>query len=1003
MKKFTHRWQRKSCLLLLLIAMSKSGFGAPNTNAEMAVVKTVAWPVTGKVVTASGDPLPGVTVIVKGTTIGAATDASGNFSLNVPETPGTLVVSFIGYTNQEIPFSGPGTYNITLQDDAKALEEVVVIGYGTQKREDLSGAVAAVSSKDFQKGNVTTPEQLITGKVAGVQITSNGGQPGSGSTIRIRGGASLSATNDPLYVVDGVPLSGYGISGSANPLALINPNDIESMTILKDASATAIYGSRASNGVVLITTKKGKSGKPTLNFNTQFIASTVSKYVDVLSADEIRTYVNENGTEEQNALLGNANTDWQKEIYQTATGTDNNLSLSGAYKNMPYRISAGYLNQQGVLQTDKFERKSAAINLTPQLLDNHLKVDLNVKGSITNNRFANQGAIGAAVSFDPTQSVYADNQYGGYFEWLRSDGSLNPNAPRNPVALLEQREDQSKVQRSFGNAQIDYKFHFLPDLHANLNLGYDVAKGTGTIFVPAEAAQSYNVDPSLSGVNNYYRQDVNNKVLEFYLNYTKDLAALKSNVNLTAGYGFYDNKTKNYNYPSFSAIGDTIPSSVPVYAFDIPENRLKSYYGRLIYSFKDKYIFTGTVRWDASSRFAPENRWGAFPSASLAWRVNEEPFLQNLNSLSDLKFRASYGITGQQEIGNNYAYLSSYGLSVEAAKYQFGNNFYYMYTPSAYDANIKWEETATANLGLDYGFFNNRINGSIDIYHKKTKDLLSVISIPVGSNFSNQIYTNVGSIENQGLEFSINGIPVQKENLNWSIGFNLTANKNEITQLTASDDPSFVGNLTGGISGATGQSIQVNSVGYRTYSFFVYKQVYNENGNPIEGVYADLNEDGVINEQDRYRYKSAAPLVTLGFNTQVDYKKWNLSTIMRAYLGNYIYNNIGSNLGVEKNILSPSGILNNSISSIYATNFFNNQFQSDYYIENASFLRMDNLTLGYNAGKVFNAANLRLSFTCQNVFTVTKYSGVDPEISSGIDNNFYLRPRTFVVGLNLGF
>ncbi|ALJ00950.1 SusC/RagA family TonB-linked outer membrane protein [Rufibacter tibetensis] len=988
------QWKRAASSLLLLVAFLLVGAGQ-----AFAQQRTISGTVTGD----GASPLIGVSVVLKGTTTATATDVNGQFSLPVTGNTGTLVFSYIGYVTQEVPVGAQSTYNVNLLTDARALDEVVVIGYGTQRREDLSGAISTVGSEDFQQGNVTTPEQLITGKVAGVTITSNGGQPGSGSTIRIRGGASLSASNDPLFVVDGVPLTGNGISGSTNPLSLINPNDIESMTILKDASATAIYGSRASNGVVLITTKKGQSGKPTVNFNSQYIVSNVTKKVDVLGAEEFRAYVNENGTAAQKALLGTANTNWQDEIYQTATGTDNNLSLSGALKNLPYRISAGYLNQEGVLRTDKFQRKSAAISLTPHLLDDHLKVDLNVKGSVTNTRFANQGAIGAAVAFDPTQPVRAENQFGNYFEWVTRDADgkvqLNPNAARNPVALLEQRNDRSEVQRSFGNAQIDYSFHFLPALHANLNLGYDIAKGQGTVFVPAEAAQSFTT----AGVNNNYLQRVNNKVLEFYMNYTKDLTGIQSNVNATAGYGYYNNRTKNYFFPSYNANREVIEGSTPLFEFDIPENTLISYYGRLIYTFKDKYTFTGTVRTDGSSRFSPDVRWGLFPSASVAWKIKEEPFLKTVEVLNDLKLRASYGETGQENIGPNYGYQAIYNLSAEASQYQLGNNFYYMYTPEEYDAGIKWEQTATSNLGIDYGFFNNRINGSFDIYKKKTKDLLSVISVPVGSNFSNLLLTNIGNIENRGLEFSINAVPVQKEDLNWSIGFNLTANENKITKLTANEDSSFVGNPAGGISGATGQSIQINSVGYRTYSFFVYKQVYDENGTPLEGVYADLNKDGVINFSDQYRYKAPSPLVTLGFNTQVDYKKWNLSTIMRAYLGNYMYNNISANLGVSRNILNPAGFLGNSTTSFYNSNFVNNQYQSDYYIENASFLRMDNLTLGYNAGKVFNAANLRLSLTCQNVFTVTKYTGVDPEINSGIDNNFYMRPRTFVVGLNLGF
>ncbi|QCR23116.1 TonB-dependent receptor [Pontibacter sp. SGAir0037] len=967
--------------------------------------------VNGRVTDENGVGLPGVTVLLKGSSTAAPTNANGNFTITVPSANGTLVFSYIGFQTQEVPINNRSTIAVTLGTDAKALGEVVVIGYGTQKSEDVSGSLTSVSAEDFQRGNVVTPEQLITGKVAGVQITSNGGQPGAGSTIRIRGGASLNASNDPLIVVDGVPLTGYGISGATNPLSLINPNDIETMTILKDASATAIYGSRASNGVVLITTKRGKGGKTTVNFNSQFITSTVTKKVDVLSADELRAYVNENGTEEQRASLGNANTDWQDEIYQTALGTDNTLSVSGALKNMPYRVSLGYLNQEGVLRTDKFERQSAAISLTPEFFDNHLKIDLNAKGSITNSRFANQGAIGAAVAFDPTQPVRTENQYGNYFEWTtveRTDQGenilLNPNASRNPVSLLELRDDRSKVRRSFGNAQLDYKFHFLPDLHANLNLGYDIATGEGTIFVPAEAGQNLiNNNPALSGLNNRYRQTTDNRVFEFYLNYTKNLAAINSDINFTAGYGFYDNKTTNYNYPSYSASGEVQPGTTPVFPFDIPQNRLKSYYGRLIYTLHDKYIFTGTLRTDGSSRFSPENRWGVFPSASIAWRVSDEPFLNSVGSLSDLKLRLSYGITGQQEGIYNYSYLANYNLSSPASQYQLGNSFYHMYAPAAYDANMKWEQTAATNAGLDYGFLNNRISGSLDVYYRRTKDLLSVIPAPVGSNFSNLILTNVGNIDSRGLEFNVNAVAVEKQDVTWNIGFNLTANWNEITNLTASDDPSFAGNLVGGISGATGQNIQIHSEGYRPYSFYVFKQVYDENGKPLEGVYADLNDDGIINDNDRYRYQAAAPIVTLGFNTQLNYKKWSASTIVRSYLGNYIYNNVSANLGVERNILNPSEFIGNSTTSIFNTNFFNNQYQSDYYIENASFLRMDNLTLSYNAGKVFNAANLVLSLTGQNVFTVTKYSGVDPEISSGIDNNFYLRPRTFVVGLNLGF
>jgi TonB-linked SusC/RagA family outer membrane protein len=961
--------------------------------------------ISGQVLDEKGLPLPGASVIAGERS--TATDANGNFKLsNIKAGTVTVTVKFLGYVDlqQSVTATADSKVNFSLKPASTGLNEVVIIGYGSQQKKNLTGAISTVTSKDFQKGSITTPEQLIAGKVPGVSITSNGGAPGSGSVIRIRGGASLSASNDPLIVVDGVPLSNNAISGASNPLSLINPNDIETFTVLKDASATAIYGSRASNGVILITTKKGRSGAPVINFSTQLSTYKVNKQLDVLTADEFRTYVNANGAAAQKAMLGTANTNWQDEIYQTSLGSDNNLSVSGSYKNIPYRISAGYLNQVGVLITDKLQRTTGAISLNPKLFDNHLKIDINLKGALTDTRFANQGAIGAAVSFDPTQPVYIKNTFGNYFEWVNtsSDGTVvpNPNAARNPIGLLAQRTDKSQVKRSYGNAQFDYSMHFLPELHANLNLGYDVSNGKGTTFVPSLAAQSFAVQ----GLDNRYQQDVNNKVVEFYLNYTKDLKSINSNINATAGYGYYDFLTRIYYYPSYNANGGLVAGSEPVFPFDKPQTTLLSYYGRLIYTLADRYILAASVRTDGSSRFAPENRWGIFPSVAFTWRMNQESFFKESNTLSDLKLRLSYGVTGQQDGIPYYSYLPTYSLSVAAAKYQLGDTFYGMYAPAAYDKSIKWEQTATYNAGIDFGFLNNRISGSVDVYFKKTKDLLNTIPIPLGSNFSNTITTNVGNIENKGVEFNINATPVQSKDFKWDAGFNFTYNDNKITNLTNVVNPTYPGALTGNISGGTGNTVQINSVGYNTYSFYLYKQVYDASGKPKEGIYEDLNGDNVINEKDLYRFKSAVPKVIMGFSTQVSYKKWSLSTVLRANLGNYVYNNNKANIGVTRNILNPAGFLGNASTEIFKSGFDNNQYLSDYYVENGSFLRMDNLGLGYNAGKIFgNKIGLRVNANCQNVFIVTKYTGLDPEISSGIDNNFYPRPRTFVLGVNLDF
>lgn len=967
--------------------------------ASLPAAAQPAIPVSGTVKNERSEPLPAVSIKIAGTERGTVTDGQGNFSLTVPEAA-MLVISSIGYDTLQV--RAQPRMDIVLKLAANALNDVVVIGYGTARRKEITGSVATVTARDFQQGVITTPEQLIAGKIAGVSVTSNGGAPGAGSVIRIRGGASLNASNDPLIVVDGVPLSGNNIYGASNSLSLINPNDIASFTVLKDAAATAIYGSRASNGVILITTRKGAGGSPVFNFSTQVSVAKIARKMNVQSAASFRKYVDSlgggtyDGTNTYKSLMGNANTDWQEEIFQAAVSTDNNLSMSGAWKNLPYRVSLGYLDQQGILRTDHLRRFSGGISLSPRLLNDHLKIDINLKGAYNKTRFANGAAISSAVYFDPTQPVRAKSAYGDYFEWETKDENtgdvvLNKLSPRNPVALLELYNNTSDVYRSFGNIQFDYKFHWLPELHANLNLGYDIARGDGRTDVPAFAAQNF-LD---GGQRNPYSNKINNKMGEFYLNYNKDLKDIKSNVNLTAGYGYYNNLSTNDNYASFRANGDTIPGSIPKVAYDKPENTLISYYGRLIYTYNNKYILSASVRTDGSSRFGPENRWGTFPAVAFTWQLSREPFLQQMQALSDLKLRLSYGITGNQDGINPYPYQAVYGISNNGALVQFGNNWYNMGTPAAYDLGIKWEQTATYNAGIDYGFLNNRINGSLDFYTKKTKDLLNIIPIPAGSNFSSTILTNVGNVENKGVELAINALLVKNSRFAWEVNFNAAYNENTVTNLTATRDSTYPGTLFS-------NGVQIHTVGHEPNSFYVYHQQY-LHGKPVEGVYVDRNKDGIINQKDLYHYKSPFPKFTLGFSTQFTYGKWALNTVLRANIGNYMYNGITTG-AVKANILNPLQYLANSLNDIYNTGFTNAQVQSDYYVQNASFLKMDNLGIAYNAGKlVRDKVGLRITANCQNVFTVTKYKGLDPEIYGGVDNTIYPRPRIFVLGANLQF
>lgn len=960
--------------------------------------------ITGKVTDDAGQPIPGATVFIKNTSKNATADAEGKFTIT-GVTPGSiiLVARIMGYETFEMPVNaGANTEAVTFQlkADTKGLNEIVVVGYGTQKKSDLTGAIAVVSSKDFNKGPISSADQLITGKVPGVQITSNGGAPGAGSTIRVRGGASLNATNDPLIIIDGVPVDNNNVSGASNALALINPNDIESFNVLKDASATAIYGSRASNGVIIITTKKGRLGdKLNVSFSSTNAVSKVTSYSPVLTAAEFTDVVKANGTQAQIGLLGTASTDWQKQIYQSAFSTDNNLALSGAWKKLPYRISVGYLNQDGILKTSNLDRKSASINLSPSLFDDHLKINMNVKGSLADYRFADQGAINAAVAYDPTKPVFSGNEqaFGGYYEWLYN-GKLYDLATKNPLAMLQQKMDNSEVKRSIGNIQFDYKFHFLPELRANLNLGYDYQKGEGNTNIPKYAALSYY--NGTGGSYKHYSQEMKNKLMDFYLNYVKDLKGIKSRIDVMGGYSYQDFIIATPGYPTLDESGDTTTAATN---YSEAQHTLVSFFGRLNYTFNDKYLLTFTMRRDGTSRFA--NHWGNFPSVAFAWKLKEESFLKNAKVLSDLKLRLGYGVTGQENIGvgKEYAALSRYTYGDANSSYQLGDAFYKTLRAAGYDQNIKWEQTATYNVAVDYGFLDNRISGSVDFYYKKTTDLLADVTAPTGTNLTNTLYTNVGSLENRGVEFIINATPIETKDFRWNAGFNVTYNKNKILSLSKAQSDTSVGIATGGISGGTGNTIQINTAGHQINSFYVYKQIYDKAGNPIEGLYEDTNGDGVINADDKYRYKSSNPTVYLNFNSQFNYKSWSLGFSVRSNIGNYIYNNQASNNGSYKTFQNANYLANLS-SSVLKTKFRNTQYWSDYYVENGSFLRMDYLNLGYDFGRIINKkVGLRANFNVQNVFVITKYSGQDPEVFSGIDDKFYPRPRVYSLGVNLDF
>ena len=963
----------------------------------MAQTRTIKGEVTDA---QNGEALIGATVMVEGEKGGTVTDFDGNFSLQVSSSAKKIKVSYIGYIDKVLSISD--NMKVKLESDSKALADVVVIGYGTARKSDLTGSVATVKSKDFNKGLVSSPEQLINGKVSGVQIMSNSGSASAGSTIRVRGGASLNASNDPLIVLDGVPLEQGGISGnSSNFLSMINPSDIESMTVLKDASSTAIYGSRASNGVIIITTKKGQQGAVKVNFNTTNSMQTRAQMVDMLSRDEFVNVINQFGSANQKSLLGTANTDWNDEVYRTAFGTDNNLSVSGSIdKWLPFRVSVGYYNQSGLVRKDNVERWTGNVVLTPSFFQDHLKLTINAKGTLNNNSFNNGGAVWAAATFNPTIPVYSGNdKYGGYNEALDADGYPVNAGVRNPRGLVDLYDSKSKVSRFIGSMDVDYKVHFLPDLKLHATIGADYAKGDGTIYVPGYAAQAFNKDESLSGSDYKYGPQKNeNRLLTLYANYAKYFEDIKSNVDLTAGYDYQYWKSTTPLYYTKSAAGTNLST---VKASDYRHVML-SYYGRINYSFDGKYLLTATVRRDASSRFSKDTRWGTFPSVALGWTLTEEPWLKNQKVLSNLKLRASYGVTGQQEGIGNYNYLPVYTSSVTGAEAFINGQYITTYRPEAYVSDLKWETTTSWNFGLDFGFLEGRIGGAIDFYTRKTKDLLASVPTAAGTNFSKTILTNVGNVDSKGIEISLNATPIQTKDWEWNLSYNFTWQNMKVKNLSLTKGGSQTNVKVGPSIDA--YQFQVLSEGYEPYMFYVYHQLYDsKTGKPIEGAYADLNNDGEINDADLYRYHSPAPKYIMGLSTSLRYKQLTLGMSFRANIDNYVYNGMGMSTGAFETVSYNNSQLNNLNTSFLKTGFKTRQYLSDYYVENASFLKLDNLSLSYNVGKINKWASLTVSAMVQNVFTITGYSGTDPEVPNGMDNSFYPRPRTYSVSLGLQF
>jgi len=941
--------------------------------------------VSGLITDSSGTPLPGVNVIIQGTNIGVSSDFDGNYQINV-DNGQILVFSYIGYDSVELTVNGTNQ-DVKMTESDSELDEVVVIGYGTVRKKDLTGAVDLVTEKNFAKGSVVSPQQLIRGKVAGVSIVSNSGAPGDDSNVLIRGIGSLNLNSNPLYVVDGIPLDSGGVGGSRSPLNAINPADIEAISILKDASATAIYGSRAANGVVLITTKKGKTGELKFNFSSRSSSFTPIDFVDVLNATQFKYAVQATGVSDYISRLGSNDTDWQKEIYETARAQNNSFSVSGGLLNMPFRASLGYTDQDGILMGDNFNRMTGSFNIAPSLLDGDLRANVNVRFVRSENDFANRGAIGSAVFFDPTKPVFgSSSNYGGYYTWLDSTGKKLALSPTNPLALLNLSDDESTVDRIITNLKLDYDLP-IDGLIATVNAGYDNSKGEGFSSqdknMPTDAA-------GFNGSNNMYSNETTNLLFDAYLNYA--LESGKSNLSVTAGHSYqsfeYDNSSTasvEYLNPDGSVNSG---SSTNNSFIDTSKNVLLSYFGRVNYSFDEKYLLTATLRADASSKLPSSDRWGQFFSAALAWNFYDD-------GVDKLKFRVGFGEVGNVNGLGDYNFLTRYVSSDSQAKYGFGNSFYSTYRPAPINKNLRWEVGQTTNFGIDFTFSDLKLNGSLNAYVKKTNDLIATAVIDPFTNFGTTIDANIGDMENKGVEFQLNSTLFESDDLKFDINYNVSINDNKITRL---DNEQNVGGI------GFGAFLQRHETGKSPYSYYVYKQIYDHKGRPIEGSYADLNGDGRINNDDRYFYKDPYADVLMGLSASITYKDFDLSMASRASLGNYSSNRMAA--ASNENQIWNLGRLSNVHTSYLDTGFLyfsDKNGVSDHYIQNASFFKLDNVTLGWTVDNVIDNNPMRLYISADNLLTITEYDGVDPEITGGIDSNFYPRSRAIALGLDINF
>jgi TonB-linked SusC/RagA family outer membrane protein len=996
--------------------------------------------VQGTVVDPSGEPLIGASVVPAGTTSGTATDLDGHFSLEVsPKT--TLVVSYVGYLTQRVPVNGQSLIKVTLKESSVTLNEVVAIGYGTVKKTDATGSVATVKPSEIQAGLATSAQDLLVGQTPGVVVTTSAGPEGSG-TIRIRGGSSLNASNDPLIVVDGVPLDNTGVQGMGNSLSMIAPDNIESMTVLKDASATAIYGSRASNGVIIITTKKGKAGKPQVNLSINTYLNTARKTWKVLDGTAYSNIITDYFGANSDAVkaLGSANTDWQDQILRTTLSEDYNLSIGGSVGFLPYRVAVTYTDNQGILKNTSMKRLTAGFNLTPKFFNGLLSVNANAKGYFIKNQFSDTGAVGAAVSYDPTKPVYTaypmkDGSDGvlwnGYTNWMNG-AAMNANSAQNPLAMINDKDDKANVWRSNGNLQLDLAVPHFTDLHLNLNVGYDVSKSNEHIYTTQNSTAAWRNYKKNGAATDYCVAEFrSNTLLDFYANYKKEVKSIFSNFDVTAGYSwqhFYGDGWNNgtlftsegYSSPAVDANGnysltlDNTTSSLigTRYVNDANSDngeyhwkthlQLLSFFGRFNYTFKDRYLLTFTLRDDATSRFSKDNRWGLFPSVALGWKISDEPWMKSVKDvMNECKLRLGWGVTGQQDIGYYFPYLATYTYATEGSYYTditTGKGYKTTLYPNGYEPNLKWEQTTTWNAGFDFGFLNNRITSSIDYYFRKTKDLLSTVTVAPGSSTTNQLPQNIGNLENRGVEFSIVARPVVKKDFTWTVSYNIAWNKNKITKLN--NDNSYV--TTGGISAGTGSTCQVQAVGKPAYSFYLYEQVYDKDGNPLEGQFVDQNGDGIIDDNDKVIRHSRDPKVTMTFSNQINWNNWDFGIALRANIGNYVYNDILAN-HTTKNACFQNSNLGNLIENDFyfdGTKTTADLAHSDYWLRNASFLRCDNITLGYTWPELIQKSlRLRVYGAVQNPFVITKYKGIDPEVFSGIDNSVYPRPITFTLGL----